>query len=78
MVASVVVVVVITTAPLAIFGVIATLLVGVLGLVSMDMARITRKLRWHFSLGLVMFVVTVARHFIATIAIAIVAIVATA
>ena len=75
---SVVVVVMITTARLAIFGVVAALLVGVLGLVAMDVARFTRKLRRGFLLGLVAFVVTVARRFIAAIAIAIVAITVTA
>ncbi len=45
---SVVVVVVITTARLAIFGVVVALLVGVLGLVAMDVARFTRKLRQGF------------------------------
>jgi len=75
---SVVVVVVITTVQLAIFGVVAALLKGVLGLVAVDVARFTRKLRRCFSLGLVAFVVTVTRRFIAAIVIAIVAIVATA
>jgi len=75
---SVVVVVAIAAARLAIFGVIPALLVGVLGLVAMDVARFTRKLRRGFSLGLVAFVVTVARRFIAAITIAIVAITATA
>jgi hypothetical protein len=75
---SVVVVVAIAAARLAIFGVIAALLVGVLGLVAMDVARFTRKLRRGLPLGLVAFVVTVARHFIAAIAIAIVAIIANA
>jgi hypothetical protein len=63
---------------LAIFGVVAALLVGVLGLVAMDVARFTRKLRRGFSLELVTFVVTVARRFVTAIAIAIVAIIATA
>jgi len=75
---SVVVVVAIATARLAIFGVIAALLVGVLGLVAMDVARFTRKLRRGFSLELVAFVVTVARQFVTAIAIATVAIIATA
>ncbi len=75
---SVVVVVAIATARLAIFGVVAALLVGVLGLVAMDMARFTRKLRRGFSLEIVAFVVTVARRFVTTIAIAIVVIIATA
>ena len=47
---SVVVVVAITTAWIAIFGVVAALLIGVLGLVAMDVARFTRKLRRGFSL----------------------------
>jgi hypothetical protein len=75
---SVVVVVAIATARLAIFGVVAALLVGVLGLVAMDVARFTRKLRRSFSLGLVAFAVTVARRFVTAIAIAIIAIIATA
>ena len=75
---SVVVVVAIAAAQHAIFGVIAALLVGVLGLVAMDVARFTGKLRRGFSLGLVAFVVTVVRRFIAVIAIAIVVITATA
>jgi len=75
---SVVVFVAIAAARLVIFGVFAALLVGVLGLVAMDVARFTRKLRQSLSLGLVAFVVTVARHFIAAIAIAIVVITATA
>ncbi len=78
MVALSVVVVMIATARLAIFGVVAALLVGVLCLVAMDVTRFTRKLRQGFSLELVAFVVTVARRFIAAIAIAIVAIIATA
>ena len=75
---SVVVVVAIAAARLVIFGVIATLLVGVLGLVVMDVARFTRKLRGGFPLKLVAFVVTVARRFVTAIAIAIIAIIATA
>jgi len=75
---SVVVVVAIATARLAIFGVVAALLVGVLGLVAMNMARFTRKLRQGFSLELVAFKVTVARQFVTAIALAIVAIIATA
>jgi hypothetical protein len=67
---SVVVVVAIATAWLAIFGVVAALLVGVLGLVAMDVTRFTRELRRGLLLGLVVFVVTVTRRFIATIAIA--------
>jgi hypothetical protein len=49
----VVVVVAIATARLAIFGVVAAFFVGVFGLVAMDAARFTRKLRRSFSLGLV-------------------------
>ncbi len=75
---SVVVVVTIAAARLAIFGVIAALLVGVLGFVAMYVARFTRKLRRGLLLGLVAFVVAVARRFIAAIAIAIVTITATA
>ena len=74
---SVVVVVAIATAWLAIFGVVAALLVGVLGLVAMDVARFTRKLRRGFLLELVAFEVTVARWFVTAIAITIVAIIAT-
>ena len=59
----VVVVVPIATAQLAIFGVVAALLVGVLGLVAMDVARFTSKLRRSLPLGLVAFVVAVARRF---------------
>ena len=75
---SVVVVVAIAAARLAIFGVIPALLVGVLGLVAMDVARFPRKLRLGLPLGLVAFVVAVARCFIAAIVVAIVAITATA
>ena len=74
----VVVVVVIATAWLAIFGVVTALLVGVFGFVAMDVARFTRKLRQGFSLELFAFVVTVTRRFVTAIAIAIVAIIATA
>jgi hypothetical protein len=75
----VIVVIAIATARLAIFGVVAALLVGVLGLVAMDAARFTRKLRRSFSLGLIAFVVpAVARRFVSAIAIAIVAIITTA
>jgi len=63
------VVVAIAAARLAILGVIAALLVGVLGLVAMDVARFAGKLRRSLPLGLVAFVVAVARHFIAAIAI---------
>ncbi len=78
MVAFFVVVVVIATAWLAIFGIVAALLVGVFDLVAMDAARFTSKLRWSFLLGLIAFVVPVARHFVTAIAIAIVAIITTA
>ena len=74
---SVIVVVTIATARLAIFGVVTALLVAVLGLVAMNVARLTRKLRWGFSLELVVFVVTVARRFVAAILIAIVVIIVT-
>jgi len=48
-----VVVIAIAAARLAIFGVIAALLVGVLGLVTMDVARFAGKLRRSLPLGLV-------------------------
>ena len=73
-----VVVIAITAARLAIFGVIAALLVGVLGLVAMNVARFANELWWSLSLGLVAFVFAIARRFLAIIAIAIVAIIATA
>jgi hypothetical protein len=75
---SVVVVVAIAAARLAILGVIAALLVGVLGLVAIDVARFARKLRRSLPLGLVTFVVAVARRFRAVIAITIVAVTTTA
>jgi hypothetical protein len=75
---SVVVVATIATARLAIFGVVTALLVCVLGLVAMDVARFRRKLRQGFSLELVAFEVTAARWFVTVIAIAIIAIIATA
>ena len=56
---SVVVVVAIAAARLAILGVIVALLVGVLGLVAMDVARFASKLRQSLPLGLVAFVVAV-------------------
>ena len=74
----VVVVIEIAATRLAIFGVITALLVGVIGLVAMDVARFTSKLRRSLLLGLVTFVVAVTRCFIAGIVIAIVAITATA
>ncbi len=64
MIALSVVVVAIATGRLAIFRVVAALLIGVLGLVAMDEARLTRKLWRGFSLELVAFVITVARRFI--------------
>ena len=73
-----VVVVAITAARLAIFGVIVALLVGVLGLVAMNLARFANELRRSLLLGLVVFVFAVARRFVAAIVIAIVAIIATA
>jgi len=73
-----VVVVAIAAARLAIFGVIAALLVGVLVLVAMDMARFAGEFRRSLPLGLVAFVVAVTRRFVAAIAIAIVAIIVTA
>ncbi len=74
----VVVVVVAAAAWLAILRVIVALLIGVLGLVAMDVARLTSKLRQSLLLGPIAFVVTVARRFIAAIAITIIAIIATA
>ena len=74
----VIVVIAIATAWLAIFGIVVALLVGVLGLVAMDVARFTRKLRRSFSLGHIAFVVPVARQFVTAIAIAIFAIITTA
>jgi len=73
-----IVIVVIAAARLVIFGVIAALLVGVLGLVAMEVTRFVGKLRRSLPLGLIAFVVAVARRFIAAIAIAIIAIIATA
>ena len=78
MAALLVVVVAINAARHAIFGVIAALLVGVLGLVAMNVARFASKLRRSLPLGLVAFVFAIARCFVAVIAIAIVAIIATA
>ena len=72
-----VVVVAIAAARLAIFGVIAALLIGVLGLVAMDVARFAGKLQRSLPLGLVAFVFAIARRFVAAIAIAIVTIIAT-
>jgi hypothetical protein len=50
----------------------------VLGLVAMDVARFARKFQRSFSLGLVAFVATVARQFVAAIVIVIVVINTTA
>ncbi len=72
-----VVVVAITGTRLAIFGIIAALLVGVFGLVAMNVARFASELRRSLSLGLVAFVFAIARRFVAAIAIAIVTIIAT-
>jgi len=72
-----VVVVAISAARHAIFGIITALLVGVLGLVAMDVARFAGKLRRSLPLGLVAFVFAIARRFVAAIAIAIVTIIAT-
>ena len=69
-----VIVVAIAAARLAIFGIIAALLVDVLGLVAMDMARCANELRRSLPLGLVAFVFTITRRFVAAIAIAIVVI----
>jgi len=66
-----VVVVAIAAARLAIFGVIAALLIGVLGLFAMNMARFAGELRWSLPFGLVAFVVAIVRRFVAAIAIAI-------
>ena len=74
----VVVVVAIAAAWLAIFRIVAALLIGVLGLVAMDVARFARKLRQSFSLGLLAFVATVTRQFVAAITIVIVVINVTA
>ncbi len=63
---------------LANFRVVMELLIGVLGLVAMDMARLNSKLRRSLLLGPIAFVAAVARRFIAAIAIAIIAIIATA
>ena len=73
-----VVVVAITAARLAIFGVIAALLVGVLGLVTMNVAGFANELWRSLPLGLVAFVFTIVKRFVAAVAIAIVAIIAPA
>ncbi len=74
----VVVVVAAAAAWLAIFRVVAALLIGVLGLVAMDVARLTSKLWRSLSLGPIAFVAAIARQFIAAILIVIIAIIATA
>jgi len=56
----------------------AALLIGVLGLVAMNVARFAGKHRRSLPLGLVAIVVAVAGRFVAAIAIAIVAIIAIA
>ena len=63
---------------LAIFRIVVALLIGVLGLVTMNVARLTRKLRRRFLPGLVVFLATVARQFITAIGIAIVVTITTA
>ena len=73
-----VVVVAIAAARLAIFRIITALLIGVPGLVAMNVAWFASKLRRRLPLGLVAFVFAVARRFVAAIVIAIVAISATA
>jgi hypothetical protein len=73
-----VVVVAIAVAWLAIFWIVAALLIGVLGLVAMDVVRLTRKLRQRVLLWLIVLVAAVVRRFVAAIAIVIVTIIATA
>ncbi len=73
-----VVVVAIAAARLAIFRIIAAILIGVPGFVAMNMAWFASELRRRLPLGLVAFVFAVARRFVTAIAIAIVAISATA
>ena len=73
-----VVVVAIAAARLAIFRIIAAILIGVPGFVAMNVAWFASELRRSIPLGLVAFVFAVARRFVAAIAIAIVAISATA
>ena len=72
------VVVTISATCFVIFGIVASLLIGVLGLVAMDVARFARKLWRSLSLVLLTFVATVMRQFVAMIAIAIVGIITTA
>ena len=73
-----VIVIAIAAARLSIFRIIAALLIGVPGLVTMNVAWFASKLRRSLPLGLVAFVFAVARRFVAAIAIAIVAMSATA
>jgi hypothetical protein len=73
-----VVVVAIAAARLAIFRIITAILIGMPGFVAMNVAWFASKLRWRLPLGLVAFVFAVARRFVAAIAIAVVAISATA
>ena len=73
-----VVVVAIAAARLAIFWLIVALLVGVLGLVTMNVAGFANELWRSLPLGLVVFVLAIVRCFVAAIAIAIIPIIATA
>ncbi len=73
-----VVVIAIAAARLVIFRIIVAILIGVPGFVAMNVAWFASKLRRSLPLGLVAFVFAVARRFVAAIAIAIVAISATA
>ena len=73
-----VVVIAIAAARLAIFRIIAAILIGVPGFVAMNVAWFASELCWSLLLGLVAFVFAVARHFVAAIAIAIIAISGTA
>ena len=73
-----VVVIAIAAARLAIFRIIVALLIGVPGLVAMNVARFANELWRSLLLRLVAFVFATARRFVAAIAIAIVAIIATA
>ena len=73
-----IVVVTITAARLAIFRIIAAILIGVPGFVAMNVAWFACEFWRSLPLGLVALVFAVARRFVAAIAIAIVAISATA
>ena len=73
-----VVVIAIAAARLAIFRIIAAILIGVPGLIAMNVTWFASELRRSLPLGLVAFVFAVARHFVAAIVFAIVAISATA